>query len=170
MNKAGLAAFAFLGVLPSIAAACSGDQLFACPIGSKVLTICVDDEAATYSFGPHGRPELELNESFSTLDYHPWVGMGRWEQNWVAFTNGAYEYRVSVARDRLDTDRQELWEVGVTVLQGSRTITRLTCETSFDHNVLEVLGARKREAGLCWSRDDWTWKVSEECLTGGCVC
>lgn len=150
--------------------ACSDGVLFSCSIGQNQLAVCLNDDAATYSFGPRGQPELELTEPFARLDYHPWVGMGRWEQNSVSFTNGDYEYRVSAARDRLDDEQQELWDVGVAVSRDGERLALLTCEKTFHFNVLEELWSSKLQAGLCWSRTEWTWKASEDCGYGECAC
>jgi hypothetical protein len=166
----GLVGACMAAVMPTMAVACSEGVLFSCPIGENQLAICTADGSAIYSFGPAGQPELELTEPFTTLNYHPWVGVGRWEQNWVAFTNGEFKYRVSSARDRLDDERQELWEVGVTVSRAGERIASLTCNTTFAQNVLAPLWSAKIGAGLCWSREHWRWQPPEQCGKGECAC
>ena len=156
--------------VPMPALACTDGVLFSCPIGENQLAVCMLDDAATYSFGPYGRPELELTEAFITLNYHPWVGIGRWEQSWVSFTNGAYEYIVSAARDRLDEERLELWEVTVNVHRDDEQLASLACETTFAQDVLSPLWWGKVWAGLCWSREHWRWQQPEQCVEGECAC
>lgn len=171
MNRSfGWAAACLVCTVPMQASACTDGVLFSCPIGENQLSICVLDDAATYSFGPYGRPELELTEPFITLNYHPWVGIGRWQHNWVSFKNGEHEYVVSAARDRLDEERLELWEVSVTVRRDEEHLVTLACETTFAEDVLSPLWWGKVRVGLCWSREHWRWQQPEKCVEGECAC
>lgn len=171
MNRwLGVAVVCLAGAGPMPASACTDGVLFSCPIGENQLAVCTQDDTATYSFGPYGQPELELTEPYITLNYHPWVGIGRWQHNWVSFTNGEYEYVVSAARDRLDEERLELCEVTVTVLRDDEQLASLACETTFAENVLSPLRWGKVRAGLCWSREHWRWQQPEECVDGECAC
>ena len=171
MNRwLGVAVVCLAGAGPMPVSSCTDGVLFSCPIGDNHLAVCALDGEATYSFGPLRQPELVLSDPFVSLNYHPWIGMGRWQHSWVSFPNGEYEYVVSAARDRLDEERLDLWEVGVRVSRDDELLASLTCETTFAEDVLAPLSWGKVRAGLRWSREHWRWQLPKKCADGECAC
>lgn len=131
---------------------------------AKMLSVCHDDEVASYRFGPYmGTPELELTENIATLDYTPWPGAGDtiWED--VTFSNEGYTYTVSAAIKRIIPEGPEpLVGVthfgGVTVRRGDEVIADLNCETETIHmDFMSSLSLAKNRLGYVWNVDDQGW-------------
>ncbi len=130
------------------------------------MQVCYDAGAAHYSYGPRGGPaELALSESYDTLGYTPWPGVGRaiWEA--VTFTNGQYTYMVSGGVDRMfgdevDTDNPYPQFGSVTVSKGDDFLAEFTCDratTSFSWS--DNLFDYKEAAGFEWDDRDSSWKA-----------
>lgn len=142
---------------------CRGDILLSCPIGKKILQVCHHGAGATYSFGPPGASELEIETPISRLDYRPWPGIGSsiWES--VIFTHDGVDYEVWQAIEKL-TEEHETgpeWSGGVTVIRGDETLASLSCDTPPDPAALDLLFAAKEDAGQCWDHATLAWKIGD---------
>ncbi|WP_287884675.1 MULTISPECIES: hypothetical protein [Paracoccus] len=113
---------------------CRTETLISCDIGDgRHLEICIEpgdfqgEGAFTYAFGPKGRPELTLRETFAAGTASPWSGVGRaiWES--VAFRNDGHVYEAWHSVDRLDEDMP--LEAGVTILRGEAFLAALSCKS-----------------------------------------
>jgi hypothetical protein len=129
---------------------------------AKTLSVCFDDEAASYRFGPTmGAPELELVERIATLDYTPWPGAGStiWEE--VVFYNQNYSYTVAVAvRRDIPDDPDALVKVdqfgGVIVKRNNVEIANLTCDPATIYiDRLDGLSEAKNQLGNVYSDGEW---------------
>ncbi len=140
---------------PAFAACSSADASFLwCRIAGspKTLEVCAEWNGVAYRFGPQGRPELELFETYAGLDYQPWpgVGMDIWEN--VTFYNGDYSYVVNGGVERqYDSYGSERSFGGVTVSKGGREIAWLECDrNAVTYNYGDALMNGKARAGYQW--------------------
>lgn len=145
---------ALLAASPAVAA-CQGDKAFSCPIGGKVLEVCYWKGMLTYRFGPEGKPELMLTEPLETVDYAPWPGIGRAIWDMVAFQNNGVTYEVWSAFDRLDENA--VFEGGVNVVKGNKTLATLTCDKGSVEAGLDRLTDLKAGIGQCWDYEARVW-------------
>lgn len=158
-------------VLPAPAARAdcpAGQYLFlSCKIEDrpKYLQVCFDEQAMYYTFGPQNGPaELTLSETYDTLDYTPWPGVGRaiWES--VSFTNQDFTYTVYGGFDRMFGDETEDDHPhphfgSLTVTQGEQTIAELTCDrTTTTFSWPEEIFGHKEAAGFEWDYSESSWK------------
>lgn len=103
------------------------------------VSVCYDDEIATYSYGPIGaEPELTLSERIDQLEFEPWSGVGRSIGESVTFRNAAYSYTLVGGFDRLPASEDFLDENGdpdartahfgwLEVARNDETLLRLEC-------------------------------------------
>lgn len=132
---------------------------------SKILSVCFDDDFATYRFGPPaGPPDLELIEPIATLTYIPWPGAGStiWEE--VQFTNEGHRYMVVAAIERTAlTDKPdpiigEGYFGGVLVHRGSKEVADLSCDPATVYiNYMSGLSFAKNRLGYVWNVDAQDW-------------
>ena len=149
-----LALFAAPVAAPSWAA-CQGDTAFSCPIGAKTLGVCYWKGMLTYRFGPEGKPELTLSEPLETVAYTPWRGIGRAVWDSLAFQNEGVTYEVWSSFDRLD--ETAVLEGGVNVMQGDKTLAKLTCDSGSVEHGLERIADLKAGIGQCWNTESQVW-------------
>ncbi len=162
-------AFLFVVVGVPAWATCGTDEqtYLSCKIENsrKVLSICLNDDAATYRFGIDRRPaELSITEPMATFRYVPWNGLGRsiWEV--VEFYNGAYTYEIEAGFDRMFDDQAELdfpLFGSVRVTRDEQTVVTLECDrTTVDYNWDTLIWEAKRRLGLEWDDQaiDWVAK------------
>ena len=122
----------------------------------KMLTVCIGDGEASYSFGKPGAPELALTQPLGEVQGRPWPGVGGaiWEE--IIFRYNDITYDVFTNTDRMTEAAPQ--SGGVTVLQGSRELATLNCldgtATVDPFAVSDGFGA----AGFCWDRDDEMYK------------
>lgn len=156
MRALALSAF-LLAPLPAMADCLPGGHVFDCRIGTKVLELCQQGEALTYSFGPRGAPELVLAESHRSVDYTPWPGVGSAIWQSVTFVNQGYGYEVWTSSDRSGGGL----EAGVNVLQNGAMIAQLHCDRGSASGPLDTLYSLKESVGLC--RDHMAHRWSAAC-------
>lgn len=132
----------------------------------KELSVCYNDKIVTYRFGPASAPELVLTETVATIDFLPWPGAGRsvWEE--VRFHTGNHTYAVFAGFDRLygddaDTDQQNRFFGGVTVMRAGETLANLTCHPETTHAPWSGLFDAKTAAGLRWDREAQIWRPTQ---------
>ena len=139
-----------------------------CEVGQKhkELSVCYNDKIVTYRFGPASAPELVLTETVATIDFLPWPGAGRsvWEE--VRFHTGNHTYAVFAGFDRLygddaDTDQQNRFFGGVTVMRAGETLANLTCHPETTHAPWSGLFDAKTAAGLRWDREAQIWRPTQ---------
>ena len=136
-------------------AACQPDaEMFACQIGKKTLEVCHEDGALVYRFGPANAPELTLSEPLKTVAYAPYSGFGRTRSYSVTFRNSGIAYEIWTATER----GTSLIEGGVTVLDGSTTLAKLTCTPGTVTRELESIGFRKHDLGQCYDEEIQAWR------------
>lgn len=146
-----------LALLPLPAfAQCPGAEVLSCPIGKKQLELCLTGESVTYSFGPAGKPEMQITTAITDTAYQPWSGVGRAMWDAVSFTNKGTTYEVWTSIDRLDP--QAVWEGGVNVLKNGNPITSLECAKGTVRSDLTEIFAAKESAGQCWNFDSFAWQ------------
>lgn len=128
----------------------------------KTVSVCFDDEIATYRFGPKiGLPELELMDPIATLDYTPWPGSGDtlWEE--VEFSNNGYTYTVVSGLKRTFPDEKdavvgERLFGGVVVRRGADEIANLSCDPSnIYYDFMGGLSLAKNRLGFAYSDGGW---------------
>ena len=128
----------------------------------KTVSVCFDDEFATYRFGPKiGMPELELVEPIVTLDYTPWPGVGDtlWEE--VVFLNNGYAYTVVSGLKRTFADEKDAVVGeglfgGVVVRRGPDEIANLSCDPSnVYYDFMGGLSWAKNRLGFAYSDGAW---------------
>lgn len=131
---------------------------------TKVLSVCFDDEVASYRFGPKsGAPELEITQPIASLTYTPWPGAGStiWEE--VQFFNAGHSYMVVAAIERQipddpDADIGEGHFGGVLVHRGAKMVADLTCDpASIYINYMSGLSEAKNRLGYVWNQTDQAW-------------
>lgn len=139
-------------------AACQGQQVFACDIGSKSVEVCLTPTDLTYSYGPTDAPELSLTAPITEAAYTPWPGVGSsiWET--VAFQNEGVTYEVWFNADRM-TDEHPITG-GVRVMQGDATVAELACAKDSVRSGLDLIYGAKEAAGQCWDRAEQVWAAS----------
>lgn len=120
-----------LAVLASTASAdcpTGAQELVSCTLkgGRKVLTTCLMDQTASYSFGAaHKAPDLHLTRHVRDVDYTPWPGIGRtiWEE--FSFENKGVRYLVHFSVDKAPGS---VMQGGVIVMQGETELASLDCD------------------------------------------
>lgn len=144
-----------LAPLPAVADCLPGGHVFSCRIGAKVLELCQQGEALTYSFGPRGKPELVLAEPLRSVDYTPWPGVGSTIWQSVRFENLGYGYEVWAATDRSGGGL----EGGVNVMQNERLLAQQNCDRGTISGPLDILYSLKESVGLCWDHAAHRWSA-----------
>jgi len=98
----------------------------------KVVTVCKDDQTASYRFGPPDGPaELQLRRPFGAgAEALPWPGIGRtiWEA--VRLSNGDVTYEVYAGFDKFDAVQapdEDPRFGGIRVEQDGTEIAHLHC-------------------------------------------
>ena len=137
-------------------AACQGDDVFSCTIGTKTLEICHSNGDLVYSFGPETKSELTLSEPLETVDYVPWSGWGRNRFYTVTFQNNGFAYEVWSGFDRIGEPSGK--DGGVTVRDGSTTVTDLTCDRASVTRELDFIGDLKSDIGQCFDQKLYSWR------------
>ncbi len=145
---------------------CGGSEqtFLTCQIenSSKSVSVCFDDEIATYRFGPKmGIPELELTEPIASLGYTPWPGAGDtlWEE--VMFSNSGYTYTVVSGLKRTFPDEKDAVVVeglfgGVLVRRGEEEIANFSCDPfSVYYDFMGALSLAKNRLGFIYSDGGW---------------
>ena len=160
------AMFVLLLAPTSLIAGCGHEDalLISCTFndGAKTVTTCMNDQAASYSFGPTGgKAELELTRDIVEVDMLPWQGFGRWISEAIVFENGAYKYALRYAIDKLaeePTIEGDFW-----VGKGETRLAELIC----DPGSVETSGYplplydAKIAAGQIYSFDDYEWTIRD---------
>lgn len=136
-------------------AACRGESLFECRIGSKDLALCRSGNTVSYSFGPAGKPEMQITTQLEDLEYQPWQGFGRAIHESVTFRNEGIGYEVWTSFDRLG--EAAIFEGGVNVISGGKTIATLNCRQGSVDAALDLLSAAKEGTGQCWNFEQQSW-------------
>jgi hypothetical protein len=142
--------------LPSLAeAACRGEPVFSCKIGSKAVEVCLLDSKVSYTFGPPGKPELALTKPVKDVDFSPWPGIGRTTWEAAVISNDGVDYEIWYSIDRL-TDTKET-QGGINVLRGNETLAGLECKPETIDQNLYALFEAKEDVGQCWNAGSETW-------------
>jgi hypothetical protein len=149
---------ALLAASPALAD-CEGEVIFACPVKSRVLELCLTEDAVSYSYGKPGRPDLFLTSAITRADYLPWDGFGRTIHDQVRFYNDGVSYEVWSSIDKqMSADEPEPeWQGGVIVTQGDEVLADLACTAPPDPPTLDALYQAKQDAGQCWDFDGQQW-------------
>lgn len=151
-------------IAPTPALACFGEvgqPLFDCTFegGSARARVCLQDDTAYYAFGPDGgAPDLVLARKVGDIDVTPWPGIGRtvWEE--LTFRNGAYDYRLSYAFDKMD--EEEPVSGSLFVSRDGAEIAQLTCDAdSVAAYDLYPLYEAKEAGGECFTPGEG-WSAS----------
>jgi hypothetical protein len=140
-----------------------GEPMFHCTVkdGAKSVDVCLQDSVAYYRFGSGaGAAEMLLARPVSEVHMIPWNGIGRTIYEEAGFTNGAFDYTVHYAIERIPDDGEVMAEVsgGVTVIKGDQTVAQLACDAgSVSVNDMYPLYVAKEAAGQCWERAAFQW-------------
>lgn len=144
-----------------------GEEVFlTCDIrdSAKVLSVCHDDEVASYRFGLRGEvPELEISSAISDVLLVPWPGFGRtiWEE--IHFKNEGHNYMVyaAVHREYPEDENADIIvhvEGGVEVSKDDEMVVALSCKTgSVDFPWGTGIYDAKTELGLCFDKHETAW-------------
>ncbi len=120
---------ALIGVALLAAPPAFGDVLFDCAIGAKQLSVTLEGDAATYTFGPKGAPELTITAAPRDLTYLPWDGWGIEMPEAVQFQSAGITYEVWYSVRKQGDKDEHVAHVpaagGVRVLKGLATISTL---------------------------------------------
>jgi len=141
----------------------AGDPLFHCTVkgGAKSVDVCLQHSVAYYRFGPvEGPAEMLLAQPVNNIHLWPWNGIGRTIYEEAGFNNGALDYTVHYAIDRIPEAGEIKSTVsgGVTVNKGDQTMAQLSCdEGSLTVNDIYPLYEAKQAAGQCWDREAFQW-------------
>ena len=148
-------------LLPTLAAAMDGNFL-ACKVGAKQLSLSIQGETVTYSFGPAGKPELVRQEPVATVDFQPWSGVGRTDTNIVTFHNHSHSYTV-VSSTNYGNYRNDIHyhDISIWIERDGKELAILECNEQFAGDPLDHLRVAKAAIGQCWNREQEQW--SENC-------
>lgn len=148
-------------LLPTLAGATEGNFL-TCTVGSKQLSLSIQDETVTYRYGPRGNPELVLQEPVATVDFQPWSGVGRTDANTVTFHNHSYSYTV-VSSTSYENYRNDIhyYNFSIWIERDGKELAILDCNEQFAGDPLDHLRDAKAAIGQCWNREHEHW--SENC-------
>ena len=124
--------------------------------GNKVLDVCMEQGAVTYTFGKTGKnPDLRLRASVLQAGYIPWNGIGRSIYEEVSFANQGVTYLVWYAVDRMIDAHPT--SGGIVVSQGDTELARLSCD---ENTVITGFGAlydKMSALGQCWNYETHAW-------------
>ena len=126
----------------------------------KSLSVCLEDGAVVYRFGPVGAPELILSQSVAQVDYRPWNGVGKAIYEEVRFPRSDVSYVVFGGIDRIDGEEEIIAAPfgGVEVIRGETVLGKFSCTpetTRFSWG--EGLSNAKRAAGFTWKGVQQKW-------------
>lgn len=156
--------FLVLMALASPLSACPGGQsLFSCTVknGTALVQVCQTSDAASYIFGPSGRPpDLVLASSVRSLGYRPWNGIGRAIYEEVTFENGAFAYTAWQSIDKVKAveEAPDAITGGVIVTRGDQTLAALDCDPGTLEAGLDLLYELKQSAGQCYDVGRQAWQ------------
>ncbi len=132
-------------------------QLFSCSFsnGNKVATICGTGDQGRYRFGRQGRmPELTLLQPLNEI-YVPWMGIGRYKSEALAFENDGATYNIYASTDRLSDDLY--FSGGVDIIRSAKIITSLTCDKESIEAAITEASNLLESFGQCWNRESGLW-------------
>ena len=157
MTKWVLVALTLWAVAADSAAA---DVVFDCAIGAKQLSVTLEGEAATYTFGPKGAPEVTITAAPRDLNYLPWKGIGRFMPEAVDFANQGTIYQVwHEVEKQIDENAPEPSILGgVRVLKGDEWLAVLHCDAPPSVLNLQAIYDAKLAAGQCYDWESQAWK------------
>lgn len=124
------------------------------------MQVCQTSDAATYIFGPSGRPaDLVLATSLRNLGYRPWNGIGRSIYEEVTFENGDFAYTAWQSIDKMKAvdEAPDAITGGVLVTKGDQTLASLDCDLGTVEATLDALYPLKEAEGQCYDRDAFAW-------------
>lgn len=144
-------------LLPTLAAATEGNFL-TCKVGSKRLSLSIQDDQIIYKFGPPGKPELVLQEPVATVDYQPWNGRGSTDVYYVTFYNHSYSYTVA-ASTNYENYRNGIhyYDINIWVERDGKDLAILECDEQFAGDPLDPIPEAKYALGQCWNREQEQW-------------
>ena len=132
-------------------------QLFSCSFSSenRVATVCGSGEQARFRLGRKGRmPELSILQPLKDI-YVPWMGIGRYKNEAIAFKKSGEIYKIYTSKDRLSDDIY--FSAGIDIIQSDKIITSMTCdEESVEAAIPEASNLLER-FGQCWNRERGIW-------------
>ena len=143
----------------STASSAAGEVLFDCTIGAKQLSVALQGDIATYTFGPKGAPELTISAAPRDLNYLPWNGIGSAMPEAVQFVNAGTTYEVwySVQKQMDDNAPFAPAEGGVRVMQGDAMLADFVCTAPPSVYALERIYDAKLAAGQCYDWQSQSW-------------
>ena len=150
-----------------LAAACPDLTVLRCQVeGGKQLEVCAEADAVRYSYGPIGRPELELSKQLTASGYRPWPGVNRTIWDSVTFENDAYVYEVVTSFERIYPEEEKaditvLRRDGVYVLKNEMPVAELICLPDTVEGAVDLLYDHLGSLGMCWSFSTHAWEVCE---------
>lgn len=56
-------------------------------------------------------------------------------------------------------DPQAIWEAGINVLQGDKTLAQLTCDQGSVRGDLAQVFELKQATGQCWNHERFAWQA-----------
>ena len=159
MRTALLWPIAALALGASADSSAAGEVLFDCAIGDKQLSVTLEGDTATYTFGPKGAPEITLTAAPRDLNYLPWNGIGRFMPEAVEFENQGIIYQVWYGIEKLIDETAPLPPIrgGVWVMSGDEVLADLTCDSAPRVYALEGIYAAKEAAGQCYDGENQNW-------------
>ena len=144
-------------LLPTLAVATEGNFL-TCTVGSKQLSLSIQDETVTYRYGPPDKSELLLTELVATVNYTPWNGWGSTDVYYVTFYNYSYSYTVA-ASTNYENYRNGIhyYDINIWVERDGKDLAILECNEQFAGDPLDHLRVAKAAIGQCWNREQEQW-------------
>ena len=144
-------------LLPTLANA-TETNILTCTVGSKQLSLSIQDDLIIYTFGPPGKPELVLEEPVATVDFQPWNGLGSTDADAVSFYNQNYSYTV-VTTSSYENFRSGIHyhDITIWVERDGKNLASLNCKEELAGNPLDYLREAKAAIGQCWNREQQRW-------------
>ncbi len=150
---------ALIGMGVLVCSPAFGDVVFNCTIGGKQLSVTLEGDAATYSFGPKGAPEMTITAAPRDLNYLPWNGIGIEMPEAVQFGNDGTSYEVWYSVQKMIDENAPLPPTrgGVRVMKGDEMLADLVCDASPSLYDLERIYDAKEAAGQCYDWESQSW-------------
>jgi len=144
-------------LLPILATA-TETNILTCTVGSKQLSLTLQDDHIIYRFSHAGKPELVLKEPVATVDFQPWNGLGSTDADAVSFHNQNYSYTV-ITTSSYKNFRNGIryHEIYIWVDRDGKNLASLECKEDLPGNPLDHLRVAKTAIGQCWNREQQRW-------------